>query len=294
MQRTRFKRTRKKGRRYPKGHYPIYDTAFKIAKNKSPLFNPNARNLYNTHPINNPQAGIFELKGMPGKDGHYKHGDEWTMAAIPHYQRELALLKKRFKAWQRKQVETGECLSPPKSWPPTLLDLRLKNEAILDVRKLELKELEATLERKEKAKQKKKKEEMLKHGPLTTGFPRSLTDKERREWDEIDGQQISRNAEGIPFISSEGSPYFGMPFYWYFRMAKAWKKEMGLDNESLFKERDKMFKESQKQAIQNKQTLPSKRITIKKLRKEKLVSITEDDFPEWPKDAKPINEIEAA
>ncbi|MFP8489277.1 hypothetical protein ACKGJO_09240 [Gracilimonas sp. Q87] len=292
---TRTKTQKKeKSRRYPFGKHPAYDQAFEKAKNKSPIFNENARNLYNTDPINNPEAGIYELKGMPGKDGHYKVGTDWKLAAIPYYKSELAQLNERFKAWQRKQVENGQLLTPSEEWPDMLLDLKLKNQAILDVRKLEVKELEATIAKQEKAAQKKRKLKMLEHGPLTTGVPSSLTEEERKKWSEIDGQEISRNDDGIPFISSEDSPYYGMPLYHYFKMAKAWIKQMGLDNDSLFKERDKLFEEAQKNAVLKKLVLPSKKMGIKALKQQKLTKISEKDFPDWPEDAKPIHEIEVA
>lgn len=273
----------KKKRRYLAGKFPAYDRAYDQAANDSNILNPETRNLTNDYRLSNPKSGLMELVGEPGKDGKYQLKDEWRTASIPLYKAELKELHLRFKAWGKQQVEKGLALKPPKEWPTELLELRLKKEAILDVRRREAFRLKKLIKEKQEEKTKERRGPVLPHGPLGKGGHKPDPGAPRL-WT-IDGQRIKESAEGIPYLNEPESPYHKMTLFHYKRMTKKWVQDMGLTLELLRERRDKIHAEEVKEAHQAGEEPPGKKLIVTHSKIPQWIDrigITRDDWPEVP------------
>lgn len=284
MQRTKTKpkaKKSKKDRRYPVGKYPDYDFALKQALQNSPILNSsNASKINNSYLTDHPETGLLELEGDPNSDHYVKIGNEWRKGRIPKAKEDLKEVHQRFQNWQKEQVRSGKCLKPPTDWPESLLTLRLSKEGILDALIEEANTLKRKIKAREDAKEQKRLKAVLKDGPLG-----------KTENGLIDGQKISHSADGVPFINEPTSKYKGMPIYFYKQMAEKWQKDIGVDNDSLFAERDELYIKARQEAYKQGENPPTTKQAIQKMRREKLSKISPKDFPDWPADAVPVNEL---
>lgn len=286
-----MKRTKEntfKDRRYKEGEFAAYDIAYKQALNDSPILNPDRRHLGNEY-LRDSETALLELEGDPTKDNYYQMSGSWKLGLIPMFKNELKDIHNQFKAWQNQMVKRGNAIERPKEYPEPLLNLKLKTEALLDVRQKEARSIKNQIAEREALKEIERIRKILPQGPLGKLDGNSAVEKEKLN--SIDGQLLGLNAKGIPYIKEPKSPYFGMSLYHYKEMSKAWIKEQGLDNESLFQERERLFIEQIKQAEKEGRVLTVNSIGIKALKREKLSRITKEQFPKWDKNIKPINEI---
>lgn len=285
------KKSNKKGyRRYPVDKHPAYDSAYDRALRESSILNPEKRHGSNAYRLEHPETGLIELEGDSNNKGFYKKSGGWQLGAIPYFKQELAELEERFKAWAQLQVETGKALELPTEWPTELLELRLKKEALLDIRLRERAKLKKLITEKEEAEEKARRGPMLPNGPQGNegNYYNHKTGVKRRM---IDGQFISKNEKGQPYIGHPGSPYNGMLLHDYLLMSKEWTASLNLDVNTLRKEIEADYQRRRKEAFKNGVEPPSKRgITPQRLRKQRLAEIKKADWPDVPKGSR-IDEL---
>ncbi|MEX1011066.1 MAG: hypothetical protein WDZ29_03310 [Balneolaceae bacterium] len=308
MERTKSKRSLKnpalksKGHadgspRYKPGKNLVYDQAYQQAVDSSPIFNEKVRSnsIRDSGILHNLKSTLLELEGIESGDNQGKYRapyNEWKTALIPLAKQEVAELHQRFKEWSTQQVKEGKALKPQKNWPPQLLELRLKREALLDVRRKEAHYIKNLIEQKKAEKEKSRKAKILELGPMGKFTKRPEKDGRLTE---IDGQKISY-AGAVPFIDEPISPYYKMTVFDYRKMAEKWKEEKGLTMEQLRKKRDEIFKQKKMEALLNDEQPPTNLsadlvVTASKLSHWiKRLGITKNDWPSWPKNAKPIDE----
>ena len=284
----------KENRRYPQGKKPAYDSEFERLNNSSPILNQSAReydirNVGVVAGLGNLNGSLAQLKGISEKDGFYLEGTTWKRALIPAAKQSLKAVKHKYKRWQRDEVRSGNALKPPKNWPDNLLKEKLKNEAVLDVRQAEKEYVEALIKDWKISHKKFKEMNVLPYGPL--GQEQDAADNINRPW-KIDGQKISRNGDGVPFIDEPSSKYHGLPVFLYRRMSKIWRKEMGLMPDQLREKRDKIFEQEKSEAHKAGKPVPTKRLKVtpnKMGEWVKRLGITESDWPKFPDDAEKIS-----
>lgn len=128
-------------------------------------------------------------------DGH-------TLATIPKVKEQLRRLEKRFKNYQQQKVNEGH--SRPKEMPKEMLEERLQLEARLDVLNEELRELNKRLEVIKNEEEQEHNQLLLANGVASSS---SLMNGIVRE---IDGQNVSLNANSVLIIDDALSPYDGL------------------------------------------------------------------------------------
>ena len=292
MKRTMKKKTKKlDGKpRYPESKYPTYDETYSKLTKSSVVLNEDKRanDLYNStalHGIGECEGTLAELIGS--KDGYYLRNNNWYKALIPVAKQNLKEVHKEFKRWQNEQVQGGYSLKKPTKWLEELLEKRLKAEALLDVRLTEKKAVELRIKQLKERQEKEHSKEILPNGTQgRIGYSGNRIV-------EADKQKVSYS-NGIPFIDEPQSPYNGMPIVYYRSMCEQWKKDVGITTEQLQKRRDEMYEADRKQAFKEGKEPPVVKLSVSGRALPvwmKRLGITKDDYPEWPKDAKPINEL---
>lgn len=274
--------------RYSSQKHPIYHRTYHQLKDRSFILNDERR--ANSMQNSNALYGVAECKGTlnelkGNKEGYYLSEGNWYLALIPDAKNKLIRVHRKFKKWQKEQVQGGYALSKPKKWPADLLEERLKAEALFDIRIAEKKKVEQRIEKLENQRKKEKRNPVLPNGPLGN----ISTDKNLIV--EADGQRVSYSNEGIPFIDEPDSPYHGLPIAHYRKMCKQWKKDIGITLDQLRERRDKMFEAERKQAIKEGKEPPAKRLPVTNARLPqwmKRLGIGKKEWPEWPEGAKPI------
>lgn len=293
---TRTKRKRKlklKGnkdgsRRYAKEAFPNYDNTYQRLKKDSSILNDRKRandyrNAGSLYDISNCESALVEITGNPEKDGYYLRNGNWKMALIPSARKQLRKVLKKFKSWQKEQVKKGITLKSPKEWPDHLREERLKAEALLDIRRREKTKVEDKIRQLKEQQGKLEKREILPEGPVGEGINHDT--RHNSDWI-IDGQKVSYK-NGIPFIDEPDSPYDRMPVVTYRKMSKHWLKEHQISKMSLIKRKNE-FVESKREADEEIPANFSWRKFKSKLKREDRWPKN----PDWPKDAKTIDEID--
>lgn len=286
---TVVKRTKPKPKgnsRYPKGKYPVYDSALRTALSNSPILNEAARSrdFKNSGILSNLNSALIELEGNPSRDNYYLVQGQWKLALIPSMKEQIAELYERQKAWAKEQVRLAKALTPPEEWPPELLELRLKKEAILDVRIKEAEHVRKLMKQKEQERQNRHKTQLLECGPI------GMMDKGGKG---IDGQQIERTAKGVPYIYEPASPYHLMTLFHYKQMSKAWKEEKGYTRQAINKKKQEWHMAQVKKAEEEGATyVPGYPMTTQRLGLWKWADIKKEDWPEWPEGVRPVTELD--
>ena len=270
------KKNSKGYRRYKTDEHPAYDFAYDRALRESPILNPERRSK---HLLENPKSSLKELEEE----------------SIPVFEQELKELEARFRNWARLQVQTGKTLEPPTDWPQELLELKLKKQALLDIRLREAAKLRKLIKQKEQEELEAKRGPILPHGPIGKGGgpkPQPNPYDKNPLW-LIDGQRLQENEKGQGYIAEPTSPYNGMLLHDYLIMASEWFDKMGLDLDKLREEVEKDFQLRRKKAAEAGLEPPAKRgITARRLQKQKMEAIKKSDWPEVPKGSK-IDELKA-
>ncbi|WP_146198598.1 hypothetical protein [Rhodohalobacter mucosus] len=228
---------------------------------------------------------MVELVGNPLRDYHYLYNGKWKLALIPGMKKQLLELHKRFKTWAKQQVRDGKVLEPPKEWPFELLKLRLEREAILDVRIQEANYLRELIEKEKEKKARERSSIMLEYGPI------GMSDRDGG----IDGQKINRTSKGVPFIDEPTSPYHLMTLFHYKQMSDAWKKEHGLTRQALNNRQREWHEERVKKAEQEGTHVPGYPGGVDRKGLWRWAKFECEGYPEnpnWPKDAKPVTELQ--
>lgn len=276
--------------RYSGNQYPVYHQTYSKLLNNSIILNDGKR----ANDLNYSAAlhGIGECKGtlaelVGSKDGYYLRNKNWYKALIPVAKQNLRDVYKEFNRWQTEQVQGGYSLEKPTKWSQELLEKRLKAEALLDVRLTEKKAIELRIKQLKTLQEREQSKNILPNG---TQGRIGYSDNRIVE---ADRQRVSYT-NGIPFIDEPTSPYHKMPIVYYRRMCEQWKENVGITTEQLQKRRDEMYEADRKKAFKEGKEPPVVKLAVsgrslpvwmKRLR------ITKDDYPEWPKDAKPIDEL---
>ena len=272
----RTKKSKKVDRRYPLGMHPVYDRAYDQAFNNSDVPKNEFRALSNLN------VSLLELEGNPAKEGYYLRGNTWHLAALPYHEEELKKLKIRFFEWAKLQVKNGNSLEAPTEWPKELFELRLKREALLDVRRREAVIIKKLIADKQAENEANRKASILPCGAI--GQPNGSTAYEQEQNPGIDGQRLSFTSKGVPFIDEPASPYHLMPLFWYKKMAAEWVAEY----------RNKILSKWQKiegKGYRNKQTGKMiSLLTFAKMKSPRNWQVSKNDLPEWPEEAKPVEE----
>jgi len=183
-------------------------------------------------------------------------------------------------------VRKGESLAPDTSWSGELLEELLQLQAKKDALKELVRQAKEKIELQKQKEKEEKEANILKYG--LSGEP--ILSHKGSEHDfkgvpnakpvvEIDGQNVSLHPDShIPYIDEpELSDYHGMLLIDYRDMAEAWRKEHGLSDEDITK--------ANYERTENDKT----HIDYQALYRQK--GIDEDSFPEWPEDARRIDEL---
>ena len=290
-------------RRYPKGTFPDYDKAYQNGGKGSSVLNDSKRsgdikNFGSMSGESGLQGTIYELEGIPGYD-FYKRGGAQFKALIPSAKENLRDAHKDFKIWGKEEVKKGNALAPPEIWPSNLLAQRLKLEAKLDIRRRELDKAEGKLTKLEDPQESDHAQNMLRYGPMlrNEGGGGSTYDPPLQA---MDGQTVSRK-NGLPYINEEASPYHLMPVFFYKKMAQKWIDENGLNRNDLVK-RARRWEQEQEEKTGDRVRITASKFENMMKRKD---GYTDDnilpgipnwpqskDWPQWPKEAQKIDEIE--
>lgn len=285
----KLKRTKrsKRHRRYRVGRFSLYDETFELKEKRSPILSSTVRekDLRYSAALNDEEAckrTLTELVGNPEKDYHYLEENSWKKALIPSAKNSLHQIHYEFDEWAKKQVRNGHALEEPKNWPTNLLEKRLKAEAILDVYRKEKWLVEKTLKAYKQRDQKEREEKILKFGPQATGI-KPPPQNSRREW-LVDGQGVSRNSKGIPFIDEPSSPYHKMPLVYYRQLSLEWKAQL--------REKAEQEWEEIEEGMRHKETgKVITRLAFSRLRKARRVKVSKDELPDWPDEAQKISDL---
>ena len=276
-------------RRYPVGNLAAYDTAYDRAETESPILNADkrARSVSHSNVLLNLAGTLAELIGNPEAASpenreYYRRGDQLTMALIPVHENELIELWKRFRLWAKLQVMNGHALEPPTEWPQELFELRLKREALLDVRRKEAFIIKKLIAKKTAEIEAERKAAILPCGAI--GQQDGTTAYEQETNPAFDGQRISYTAKGVPFIDEPASPYHLMPLFWYKKMSAEWVAEY----------RKKVLADWEKiegKGYKNKKTgkLISS-LAYAGWKRPENWQVPKSDFPDWPEEAMPVEE----
>jgi hypothetical protein len=278
MKRTKYPTTgtpRKDGQpRYEQGKYPVYDRIYRRYVNQSSILHEQKRSVKNS--VAWQMAGSIDdlrslLAGYTGNENgnipkvNELSGDDMQVSGkIAAAQARLKKIHIHWQKWRRGRVRSGKDLKPTNRWPSHILGKRLEAEAILDFRRREAFAIGKAIETKEKEQAKEQKQNMLPYGPIGTEMARG--------WgvQAADGQPVSYR-KNIPYIDCQNSPYDQMPLFHYRKMSRNWVEgKLGFDKGERPHRRKK--KES---AYQQKE-------------------LTKEDWPEWPKEVKKIDEMDLA
>jgi len=276
----------KQGRRYEAGIFPIYDRYYnQVISREWP---------------SNPERVIEIIEGneeKPTGDGKVARMVDLNDGSNSAYTKNskkarLEALKPKFKELEEKHefqsyelVRAGESLAPDTSWSGPLLEELLELQAQRDAyRELARQAREKIELQKEKAKQ-EKQENILKYGlsgePILPHKGKEHTFNgvpNAQKVVEVDGQSVEIDREShVPFISEPQSPYHEMILMDYKEMAEAWRKEHGLDEKSIEDLNEERLAEDKNE------------INYKQLYRQK--GLTEDSFPEWPEEARKIEDL---
>lgn len=218
----------------PIGMEPAYDDLFDRLRVHSVILNKNvrARDLrYGMMALND----VYVLKSLllewyGGDGGEYLKGDNTVIARIPECEQALKNNAEKFEVYKQQRINSGHNV------PEETIELhteRVKLEAMMDVLREEVQEIEKWLE---KAREPIKAQEnlmMLKYGPAGRG---SLRDGVVNV---LDGQHCGQTAKGLLVIDDTRSPYHGMLVADYReQVVKAWS----MARNRLNRERDKITK----------------------------------------------------
>jgi len=230
-------------RRYAVGLHNIYDTEYDTQYKFSQILAAEhgrttalSINIYDKRSI---QGHILTLKG-DGDSGkfYYAEGQQYRDAAIPQQKLVFAEIAEKFADYQQKEVDEGK--AKPTQMPPEMQAKQYKAEAAEDILKGELEFLEKRL----KTLFSDKEEKISANLVLKDGSP-GISKLLDGQIVILDGQQCSKNGEGVPIISDERSQYCGMSTSKYFEhIARPWLKQ-----------RDKLRNE-QRQKLKMKKILP--------------------------------------
>lgn len=277
--------------RYKPGTHPIYDEEYELRADKSFILNDHARSrdIKNTGRLHGIESCKFVLRELTGegKDspGYYKENNSWFRARIPNATEQLKQVHSEHKRWAQQQIRQAKSLEPPKHWPKDLLQKRLKAEACLDCYLAERqKVLDTIQELKAKLHQKPDEPKMLEQGPITVQFNEKADMIDGQEWD------ILSQEYPVPYIASENSPYFKMPITNYLEMAREWKAHIQKLGEA---EAEKLIKKMEQEYKEGKRKVPIASMQKGSLRRKhwKTLTFELDELPEWPKGAKPVDEL---
>lgn len=268
-------------RRYSAGRYSIYDRTYDLKKKRSPILNSEARSNDIRYAGALMEEGackktLLELDGNPDKHNHYlDESGEWQMALIPGAKNNLRKIHREFKQWQRKQVQEGFAIEKPTEWPKDLLEKRLKAEAIVDIYRREKAKVKQILKEHKRKAEKERQKKILEFGPQGKGLRHDPNSS--RPW-LIDGQRISRNGYGVPYIDEPSSPYHEMPIAIYRKISAKWR------DHQMKKAKESMAKR-EKECKEKGELVPGSIISWRNLK------LPKDDFPDWPEGAKKISDI---
>lgn len=196
-------------RRYKDSKFPEYDNEYDYRYKRSTILKKRG----NSKTVKELEQSILQIAG--NKKGYYERDDHIEMACIPSIEQELSKILNQHKIWKQRQVQDGKTLTEPTGWPDDLLFKRSRCEAAIDIYKLEKSILEKHLKKLKETPNK----DMLKNGLADKLIQKGSTSIS------VDGQRLSHDKEGRPFISEPQSPYNGMYLYHYRRLCKTWNKE---------------------------------------------------------------------
>lgn len=276
MKRTKvsFKDTgqRDGSRRYSEQKNPSYHHHYDRLLSNSHILNPDSsrgRESNWSQSLSRANGELMRLVGGSGRDGRFyiQGNNVFHLASIPSAKEQLVRIHQRFRLWQRDQIRSGKALEPPKNWPLDLLKKRLEWEARLDVRKREAVKVQDRIEELSKTKDKP----ILPRGPLLQG---RLPGNNLTGPYSIDGQKISFDSKGRPFIDCSESPYNGMYLTNYRSICKKWQEKVQKLIREYNKGREKEYENS-------KYTPPRARLFNLNI---ETLGLSKDDFPAIPDD----------
>lgn len=276
--------------RYPADEHQSYHDTYSRMVRKSVYLSASSRatDLHNSNAlygIGECQGSLTEITG--NGQGYYLKQGNWYQALIPSALKELKKVHLVFKRWQNDQVQGGFALTSPKEWPRDLLEKRLKAEAVLDIRYAEKKAVEDRLNKLIEERNKKPKRTILPLGPQC----RMAQASKSAPITEVDGQQVSYNEEGVPFVDEPTSPYHGMSLFHYRQMSKAWRREMGLMPDQLLETAQQIFLQQKEQAKAegtDPPLFPPVANEFKMAEWMERLGVTKDKFPEWSEGVEPL------
>jgi len=278
----------KTGRRYEAGIFPIYDRTYNQTANGSWPNDPQRvieiiEGSEEQPTGNGKTARMVDLKD--GSNSAYTKNQK--KAKLEALKPKFAELEERHEFQSYQLVRSGESLSPDTSWTGDLLESLLQLQAKKDAFKEVARQAKEKIELEKEKQKQEKQENILKYG--LSGEP--ILNHKGHEHDfqghanaqpvvEIDGQNISLHPDShVPYIDEpELSDYHGMLLIDYKSMAAEWRKEHGLDEQSI-------------EELNKERTADGRNeIDYQQLFRQK--DIDEDSFPEWPEDARKIDELE--
>jgi len=191
-------------RRYRIGTFKKYDAHFDRQKQTSPVLSPqNQSPTAQSLGLNNEQSIRAALAEWVGdKDGRFQDGEVVKMAQVPVAKNKIAEIRGQFDGMKHTAIREGKM--PPTAMPRQLHDKFLIALAELDVCYEEVDILKKKLAEFEQEEEAEEETKCLEYGPkgsvkLMDGRPAFA-----------DGQKCSVDADGLPIISDDRSPYSGM------------------------------------------------------------------------------------
>ena len=173
-------------RRHKLGKYPYYDQCFGKFRGKSDVLNMDIGMNFIS----------VETSNKIGCEGVLDN----VSLKLKRLTKETQAEHAKFEKFQDQKISQG--FDKPEKMPPAMFKRLLFAEAKEDCCKLEIESLKRKLEKVSKPEKDQKDKLLLKFGPVGSakGQPLKI----------IDGQPVSYNKKGIPFIDCPRSPYHRM------------------------------------------------------------------------------------
>lgn len=255
-------------RRYKVGDHPNYDKMFDVRSFESPVLNPKATSVMNAGIVGsmNSRQGLesllVEWKG--DKNGHFQANGQQCPSKLKQAEDAIQKIQNDFAVSKQAQINSGK--RPDKQMPADMLRKLHEFEALVDIRISEVSALEKALANSKDSDDKQSDRNVLARGPIGSGRMSGgiLV--------VVDGQQVSKSADGQLFIDCKASPYHGMLTADYFDyVVKPWCGK-----------RDQLRNEMREQCLENQRNgLPPGQVAFDAM----------PPIPPWPEQVKKLKEV---
>ena len=269
----------KQGRRYESGLFPVYDRFYEQVMAREWPSNPQRVLELIEGPETEPENGKKVARML------YADHEAPSQGKLEALQPKFAELEEKHEFQSYELVRKGVSLAPDTSWDGPLLESLLELQALKDAYCELARQAREQIELEKEKKKQEKQKTILKYG--LSGEP--ILPHKGSEHDfqghpnakpivEIDGQNVSLHPDShIPYIDDELSPYHEMILIDYRDMAESWRKDNDLDEASIEQLNEKRSEDDKPPT--NYQSLYKQK------------GLDSDSFPDWPEDARKINEI---